>query len=41
MYYIAEDQSYVVKETAFDRRNKAQRLINSEGSFIKYLKSSK
>ena len=41
MYYIAEDQGYAIKETAIDRRNKAQRLINSEGSFIKYLKSSK
>ncbi len=41
MYYIAEDQNYVIKEISIDRRNKAQRLINSEGSFIKYLKSSK
>ena len=41
MYYIAEDQSYVMKEIAIDRRNKAQRLINSTGNFIKYLKSFK
>jgi four helix bundle protein len=39
LYYIAEDQSYVTIETALDRRNKAQRLINSIGNFIKYLKS--
>ena len=41
MYYIAEDQGYIIKETAVDRRNKTQRLINSEGNFIKYLRSSK
>jgi four helix bundle protein len=41
MYYIAEDQNYVMQETAIDRRNKAQRLINSCGSFIKYLKQGK
>lgn len=39
MYYIAEDQGYVNQETAVDRRNRAQRLINSSGNFIKYLKS--
>jgi four helix bundle protein len=41
MYYIAEDQGYVVKDLAIDRRNKAQRLINSNGTLIKYLKSYK
>ena len=41
MYYIAEDQGYVAKETAVDRRNKTQRLINSLGNLIKYLKTSK
>ena len=41
MYYIAEDQGYVTIDVASDRRNRTQRLINSSGSFIKYLKSSK
>jgi four helix bundle protein len=41
MYYIAEDQGYVIGMTAVDRRNRTQRLINSTGSFIKYLRSSK
>jgi four helix bundle protein len=41
MYYIAEDQKYVSQDSAIDRRNKAQRLINSTGSFIKYVKSYK
>ena len=39
MYCIAEDQGYVNQETATDRRNRSQRLINSSGNFIKYLKS--
>jgi four helix bundle protein len=39
MYYISEDQGYVVKDTAIDRRNKAQNLINRIGVLIKYLKS--
>jgi four helix bundle protein len=41
VYYIAEDQAYVIKITAIDRRNKAQRLINSNAALIKYLKSYK
>jgi four helix bundle protein len=41
MYFIAEDQKMVSLETALDRRNRAQRLINSIGSFMKYLKSQK
>ncbi|MBN1415495.1 MAG: four helix bundle protein [Bacteroidales bacterium] len=41
MYYIGEDQKMVYSETALDRRNKAQRLINSLGAFIKYLNSKK
>ena len=41
MYYIAEDQKYVSSETADDRKNKAQKLINGNGSFMKYLKSGK
>ncbi|TAL80828.1 MAG: four helix bundle protein [Bacteroidetes bacterium] len=41
MYYIAEDQKYVDSETAADRRNKARKLINGNGSFMKYLKSGK
>jgi four helix bundle protein len=38
MYYVAEDQKYVSAECCIDRRNKAQRLINSIGSFMTYLK---
>ena len=41
MYYIAEDQKYVSSETAVDRRNKAQKLIDGNSSFMKYLKSGK
>jgi four helix bundle protein len=41
MYYIAEDQNYITTEIAIDRRNKSQRLINSNSSFMKYLKSGK
>ena len=41
MYYIAEDQKYVNSETAIDRRNRAQKLINGISSFMKYLKSGK
>jgi hypothetical protein len=36
-----KDHGYVIVMTAFDRRNRTQRLINSIGSFIKYLRSSK
>ena len=39
MYYIAEDQEYLDAETSFERREKIQRLINSTGSFMKYLKT--
>ena len=39
MYYIAEDQEYVVKDIAIDRRAKAQNLINGNAALIKYLKS--
>jgi four helix bundle protein len=41
MYYIAEDQGYVAKETAIDRRNRAQRIINGNAGLIKYLRSYK
>jgi four helix bundle protein len=41
MYYIAEDQSYVSSEIALNRRNQIQQLINSLGSFMKYLKTRK
>jgi four helix bundle protein len=41
MYYISEDQIYTTKEISKERRNKAQRLINSLGTFMKYLKGSK
>jgi four helix bundle protein len=40
MYYIAEDQKYVNHDISNDRRNRCQRLINSLGSFMKYLKNS-
>ena len=41
MYYIAEDQKYVEIETSENRRNKSQRLINSIGGLMKYLKAGK
>ncbi len=41
MYYISEDQKYTTREISKERRNKAQRLINSLGTFMKYLKGSK
>jgi four helix bundle protein len=41
MYYIAEDQIYIDKETAFNRRSKCQRILNATSSLMKYLKSSK
>jgi four helix bundle protein len=41
MYYVAEDLNYVSSETAFNRRNQAQRLCNSIGIFMKYLKPNK
>jgi four helix bundle protein len=41
MYYIAEDQKYVSTETAENRKNKAQKLINGNSSLMKYLKSVK
>jgi four helix bundle protein len=40
MYYIAEDLNYAEPDNALRRRIKAQRLLNSLSSFIKYLKSS-
>lgn len=39
MYYLAEDQNYIKKETATERRERFQKLINSIGCFIQYLKS--
>jgi four helix bundle protein len=41
MYYIAEDQNYVTSETAIERRNKSQKIINAISAFMKYLKSDK
>jgi four helix bundle protein len=41
MYYIAEDQKYIATETANDRRNRSQKLINGISSFMRYLKSTK
>ena len=40
MYYIAEDQKYILTETADERRKLAQRLINANGSLMRYLRSS-
>jgi len=40
MFYIAEDLGYMSKESAFEMREKLQKLINSIGTFMKYLKSS-
>ncbi len=41
MYYIAEDQNYVSNDTAKERREKCQILINGISGFMKYLKSGK
>lgn len=41
MYYIAEDQKYVLADIAADRRNRCQSLINATGKLMTYLKQSK
>ena len=41
MYYIAEDQEYVIHDTSKKMCDKLQRLINSLGTFMKYLNSSR
>jgi four helix bundle protein len=41
MYYISEDQKYIMSEDAINRRKKAQKLINGINRFMKYLKSTK
>jgi len=41
MYYIAEDQTYIIHETALIRRQKCQNLINSISLLMKYLKTRK
>jgi hypothetical protein len=41
MYYIAEDQNYIMNEDAIIIRNKSQQLINSISSLIEYLKPDK
>jgi len=41
MYYIAEDHFYISQDIAVDRRSRAQHIINSAGSFIKYLRPFK
>jgi len=38
MYYIAEDQKFIREELANERRNHIQKLINSLGSLMTYLK---
>jgi four helix bundle protein len=39
MYYIGEDQKYISNEMASERRIYCQKLMNSLGGFMKYLKS--
>ena len=41
MYYIAEDQKYISDKICVDRRDRAQKLMNSIGAFMHYLKSGK
>jgi four helix bundle protein len=41
MYYIAEDQKYILSESSLDRRSKCQALINATSKLMKYLKESK
>ncbi len=41
MYYIAEDQKYVISDIAEERRNRIQGLINGISSFMNYLKPDK
>lgn len=41
MYYIAEDQNLADTVISIDRRNRTQRLINSIGALMKYLKTNK
>jgi four helix bundle protein len=41
MYYIAEDQRYISSETATDRRERCQKIINGNSRLMKYLKQSK
>ncbi|HOO67706.1 MAG: four helix bundle protein [Bacteroidales bacterium] len=40
MYYIAEDLQYVTAETAGERRDLCQKIINGTSLLMKYLKSS-
>jgi four helix bundle protein len=39
MYYIAEDQLYTSPDTAHDRKQRCQKIINATSILIKYLKS--
>jgi four helix bundle protein len=39
MYYIAEDQSYVMPQVALDRRTRCQRIMAGNSSLMNYLKS--
>lgn len=38
LYYIVEDQKILPAEIAFERRNNTQRIINSIGTLMTYLK---
>ena len=40
MYYIAEDQKYILPGIADDRRKLAQRLLNANSSLMRSLRSS-
>ena len=41
MYYIAEDQKFVIPDVAEGRRKRSQGLINGISSFMNYLKPKK
>lgn len=41
MFYIAEDLNYITTETAIERRNLTQKIINGNSSLMRYLKSPK
>ena len=41
MYYIAEDQRYIMTDSAIARREKCDIIIKGTGSLMKYLRSNK
>lgn len=40
MYYIAEDQKYIVKDIAEDRRSRCQKILKGTNRLMNYLKSA-